>query len=824
MDKKTRQGFLDELERLVKASQAGDFRITLSESFSSSHDAKAAGLINKALGNYRKAIEYDLMKYKLTSDALSIALWDMDIVVEDPVSPNNKFTWSKEIRQMLGFKDESDFPNLLSSWSNRLHPDDKEQVLEAFAAHITDMSGTTPYDITYRLKTKNEEYRHFHAYGNTLRNPAGIPLRVAGALMDITERVDMAEALKEALVEAESANEAKSEFLANMSHEMRTPLNAIIGLTGLSLENDFLDDETQQHMEKVHNAGTTLLGIVNDILDISKIESGKFELVPVDYCVPSLINDTVTQNLLRIGEKSITMKLDVGTEMYARLYGDELRIKQIMNNLLSNAIKYTSEGEVELMLHCSHQDDVVRLVIKVRDTGHGIKADDLDKLFMDYSQLDMKANRKIEGTGLGLSITKRLCELMDGTITVESEYGKGSVFTVAVNQTLVSDALIGSEIIKNLNTFHYFDDRRAREKKLERISLPYAHVLVVDDNHTNLDVAKGLMKPYGMKIACVDSGQKAIDAIKALEGRFDAIFMDQMMPGMDGIEATQKIREIGTDYAKNIPVIALTANAIVGNEEMFLSKGFQAFLSKPIDISRLDSVIRQWIRDKDKEKQYAVEENDTVGYDQSDSETVSIFRGKGVAGLNINKGIKRFGGNERSYLEILRAYTANTKKILDTIDTVNEENIKSYEITIHGVKGSNYSICADRLGDLAKKLEHAAKAKDLYYIAEYNPPFLNVSRDFISNLEGFLATFETEEKKQSKDKPDREVLSRLYTACDSYDMDEVDAAMEEIAAYSYDSDEGLADWLQENVDLMNFSDIVIKLSEILDVSNTGEQI
>ena len=822
MDKKNTDGFLNELERLVKASETGDFRVILSEAFRSGNESKAAGLINKALGNYRKAIEYDLMKYKLTSDALSIALWDMDIVVEDPVSPSNKFTWSKEFRQMLGFKDENDFPNLLSSWSNRLHPDDKERTLDAFAAHITDMSGKTPYDIEYRLLMNNGEYRHFHAYGNTLRNPAGIPLRVAGALLDITERVDMAEALREALVEAKSANDAKSEFLANMSHEMRTPLNAIIGLTGLSLENDFLDDETQQHMEKVHNAGATLLGIVNDILDISKIESGKFDLVPVDYCVPSLINDTVTQNLLRIGEKSITMKLDVGSEMYARLYGDELRIKQIMNNLLSNAIKYTVEGEVELSLHCSHEDDVVHLTIKVSDTGRGIKKSDLNKLFIDYAQVDMKANRKIEGTGLGLSITKRLCELMDGSITVESEYGKGSTFIVKVTQTLVSDALIGNEIIENLNTFRYFDDRREREKKLERISLPYAHVLVVDDNHTNLDVAKGLMKPYGMKIACVDSGQKAIDAIIALEGRFDAIFMDQMMPGMDGIETTQKIREIGTNYAKNIPVIALTANAIVGNEEMFLSKGFQAFLSKPIDISRLDSVIRQWIRDKDKEQQYAIENSPADDPDLREGGAVSIFKGKTVPGLNINKGVKRFGGNERSYLEILRAYTANTKKILDSIGTITEENLKSYVITIHGVKGSNYSICADRLGDLAKKLEFAAKDNDLDYVHEYSPPFMEASWKFINNLESMLATFETETKKPSKDKPDKEVLSRLLVACDAYDMDGVDSAIEEITEYSYESDGDLVDWLEENVDRMNFSDIVKKLSEILEIVKAGE--
>jgi len=504
------------------------------------------------------------------------------------------------------------------------------------------------------------------------------------------------------------------------------------------------------------------------------------------------------------------MKLDVGKDMFARLYGDELRIKQIMNNLLSNAIKYTNEGEVELTIHCTREGEAVQLQIKVRDTGHGIKANDLTKLFSDYSQVDTKANRKIEGTGLGLSITKKLCELMDGSITVESEYGKGSIFTVTIKQTIVSDALISDEIIDNLNTFHYFDDRRAREKKFERISLPYAHVLVVDDNQTNLDVAKGLMKPYGMKIACVDSGEKAIDAIKATNGRFNAIFMDQMMPGMDGIETARQIRKLKTKYAKNIPIIALTANAIVGNEEMFLKEGFQDFLSKPIDISRLDSVIRRWIRDKEKEKAYAIEEKPKKA--ETPKKTISYLQGKEVPGLDIKKGLIRFGGHEESYLEILRAYATNTRKILDDIKSVNKDKIKNYEIIVHGMKGSNYSICAEKVGDLAKELEHAAKDGDLEFIKKHNPAFLDASKKFLDDLDQLFMSIDSEIIKQKKDKPDEAALSNLREACDTYDMDGVDEAMEEIKRYKYESDEGLTDWLEENVEKMNFPDIVEKLN------------
>ena len=804
-----KNGLLRELVRLVKSAEKGDFSITLSESNLSEEEAQAIRLINMVHKKYQKTIEYDLMKYKLTSDALSIALWDMDISVEDPVSPNNKFTWSKEFRKMLGFSDESDFPNLLSSWSDRLHPDDKARTLEAFAAHITDMTGKTPYDIEYKLMTKNGEYRHYHAYGNTLRNPAGIPLRVAGALLDITEKVDMAEALGQALEETKLASNAKSEFLANMSHEMRTPLNAIIGLSGLSIENDWIDEETRSNLEKVHNAGTTLLSIVNDLLDISKIESGKFELIQTDFCVPSLINDAITQNLLRIGEKPIELKLNIKEDMYSRLYGDELRIRQIINNLLTNAIKYTSEGEVELTTSCAKEKSALWLTIKVRDTGHGIKQEDIEKLFSDYSQVDTKANRKIEGTGLGLSITKRLCELMDGSIAVESKYGKGSVFTARIKVKIVSDIRIDPETVENLKNLRYFDDRRDLDNQLERINLSYAHVLVVDDNLTNLDVARGLMKPYGMNIDCVDSGQKAIDAIAVKEGKYDAIFMDQMMPGMDGIEATRLIRELDSDYAKNIPIIALTANAIVGNEKKFLSKGFQAFLSKPIDISRLDTVIKHWVRNKEKEE-LSLQGGGELSLTASGQKSSLI--NKQVTGINLVKGLQRFGGNEESYLTVLRAYAVNTRSLLATIETISEDSIKSYEITVHGIKGSSSSLCVDSLADFAKKLETAAKTGDWEYIKKHNPQFLGAAFKFISDLEGMFAAIYSENPKPKKSKPDDTALSKLIIACNRFDMDGVDKAMEEITGYEYDADDGLVKWLVKNVDQMNFSEIVERLS------------
>jgi signal transduction histidine kinase/CheY-like chemotaxis protein len=403
---------------------------------------------------------------------------------------------------------------------------------------------------------------------------------------------------------AESAADAKSNFLASMSHEMRTPLNAIIGLSELSLSSGELEGEAAENVAKVYNSGVSLLGLVNDILDLSKIEAGKFEVLPADYDLPSLINDTVNLNAMRIGEKPITFDLEVDGSLFSTLLGDELRIKQVFNNLLSNAFKYTKEGTVCWSVSTERDGDVVWLVSEVRDTGIGIRPEDVDKLFASYSQVDVKSHRTVEGTGLGLSITKNLVQMMDGEIGIESVYGEGTTFRVRLRQGFVNDTPIGDTVAKNLKKFQYFDQKRARSEKLVRIRLPYARVLVVDDVQVNLDVACGMMKPYQMQIDCATSGKEAIELIKAEGVRYNAIFMDHMMPEMDGIEATRIIREeIGTEYAQTVPIIALTANAIVGNEEMFLSKGFQAFLSKPIDIQRMDQVIRTWVRDKELEKE-----------------------------------------------------------------------------------------------------------------------------------------------------------------------------------------------------------------------------
>jgi CheY-like chemotaxis protein/anti-sigma regulatory factor (Ser/Thr protein kinase) len=385
---------------------------------------------------------------------------------------------------------------------------------------------------------------------------------------------------------------------------MRTPMNVIVGLTDLMLEDVDISSTAKNNLEKINTAGNTLVGLINDVLDISKIEAGKLDLMPVQYEVASLLNDIITLNVIRIEEKPIAFKLDIDESLPSFLFGDDLRVKQILNNLLSNALKYTKEGTVKLGVEYLHEgrrhDDKAWISFNISDTGIGIRNKDIVRLFTDYNQVDTHANRQIEGTGLGLSITKKFVDLMGGEISVESEYGKGSTFRVRICQGFVTDKTIGKETIENLCSFRYSDKHKRIHEKLVRSDLSYARVLVVDDLTTNLDVAAGMLRKYKMQVDCVTSGQEAIDLIAGGEPIYNAIFMDHMMPGMDGMEATAAIRALGTDYAQNIPIIALTANVIAGNEQVFLDNGFNAFLPKPFNVMLLDSIIQRWVRNKSK--------------------------------------------------------------------------------------------------------------------------------------------------------------------------------------------------------------------------------
>jgi signal transduction histidine kinase/ActR/RegA family two-component response regulator len=471
--------------------------------------------------------------------------------------------------------------------------------------------------IAEQWMTKTYDYRNKVAEGR-------LPWLIGGSLIVLVLLIVLfyrSRAEKKRLVmkqaEVEAANRAKSAFLANMNHEMRTPMNAIVGLTDLLLEEED-PANVKETLRKINTAGTTLMGLINDVLDISKIEAGKQELNPVRYDVASFLNDIITLNIIRIGEKSIEFKLDMSDRLPKTLFGDDLRLKQILNNLLSNAFKYTKEGTVTLGVISEKVTETAAasrggaaappfpvpffwVTFSITDTGVGIRKEDITKLFGDFNQVDTRANRKIEGTGLGLSLTKKIAELMGGEIIVESEYGKGTTFRARIPQRFVTDTPIAAETIESLRGFRYSDNKKQVQGKIVRADLSYAKVLVVDDFQTNLDVAAGMLRKYKMQVDCVTSGQEAINLIISGEPFYNAVFMDHMMPEMDGVEATQKIRALGTDYAKNIPVIALTANAVADSEKMFLENGFSAFLGKPFNTMSLDAVVNKWVRDKSRE-------------------------------------------------------------------------------------------------------------------------------------------------------------------------------------------------------------------------------
>ncbi|MCL2802156.1 MAG: ATP-binding protein [Treponema sp.] len=401
----------------------------------------------------------------------------------------------------------------------------------------------------------------------------------------------------------QSANDSlsKSRFLSNMSHEIRTPMNAILGIAEIQLQDSSLKEESAQAFRRIYESGDLLLNIINDILDLSKIEAGKLEITPKLYELPNLINDTVQLNRLWFKTKSLNFIVNVDKETPYILFGDELRIKQILSNLLSNAYKYTETGEIVMSVSAEpsvsiepgENSDSVTLILQVSDTGQGMTQSQLNKLFDAYERFNIEENRNITGAGLGMNITKHLVNMMKGEINVESEAGKGTTVTVRLPQKNYGDRVCGADIVEELRRFSFRNKLVPKMTKIEHKQMPNGRVLIVDDVDTNLYVAQGLMQPYGLQIETINSGFEAIEKIKNNEV-YDIIFMDHMMPKMGGIEATEIIRKTG--YTN--PIVAFTANAVVGQEEMFLANGFNAFIAKPIDSYELDQILKRFIKDK----------------------------------------------------------------------------------------------------------------------------------------------------------------------------------------------------------------------------------
>ncbi|MDR2375560.1 MAG: response regulator [Treponema sp.] len=525
--------------------------------------------------------------------------------------------------------------------------------------------------------------------------------------------------------EAEAANRAKSFFLAFMSHEIRTPLNAIIGFAEILLQRK-LPLNIKEDMEKIHSSGTVLMGLINNILDFSKIESASMELAVIDYSVPSMINDILQMNNIRIGKKSISLELEADDTLPTKLCGDELRVKQILNNILSNAIKYTKEGKVILHISWKAEDkNTAVLIFRVEDTGQGIKKEDQEKLFSPYTQFNTRTNQNIEGTGLGLTITKNLVELMDGTISVESEYGKGTVFTVVIKQQIEDSTPCGRKTIENLKHFK-LSETKDRRKRIVHKHMGDARILVVDDVAMNLDVVRGLIRPYGLTMDGVQSGPEAIDLIRSGTPHYDLIFMDHMMPGMDGMEASRIIRGMDSAYAKKVPIIALTANVVSGEMNMLMTNGIDDYLAKPIEIHKLNYILEKWVpREKQVKKM-------SPARDRAEESSAGVLS---IPGVDTKKGLFNTGGTAKGYYAILGVFCSEMQENIPRIqDALETRDYQLYTTLVHALKGSARSIGAFKVGGMAADLEDAGRKQNLSRLEDKTGPLITELQELIAQI------------------------------------------------------------------------------------------
>jgi signal transduction histidine kinase/CheY-like chemotaxis protein/HPt (histidine-containing phosphotransfer) domain-containing protein len=522
--------------------------------------------------------------------------------------------------------------------------------------------------------------------------------------VDVDELVHAREA-------AEQSNRSKGIFLAQMSHEIRTPMNAILGISEIQLRNERLPADAEEGFRRIYDSGNSLLNIINDILDFSKIDAGKMEIVPNRYDIPSLVNNTVQLCRLRYESKPVDFILHVDENTPLELIGDELRIRQILTNLLSNAFKYTDAGEVRLSISVepASADDTVILILRTSDTGQGMTKDQIDRIFVAYSRFNMETNHGIAGTGLGMNITKRLIDMRGGQIIVGSKAGKGSVFTVRLPQKDCGAGLCGADIAKSLQNFSFSKSAITKGAQIVYEYMPYGRVLVVYDVESNLFVAKGLLIPYGLHIETAGSGAEAIEKIK--EGRsYDIVFMDHMMPVMDGIKATNILRDSGYSH----PIVALTANAIAGQAEIFLANGFDRFISKPIDSRELDIVLKELIRNRKTPEFTELARNE--------KNKAVITPKKKIAELE-----KYFVMDATNIINVL-------ENIYAKIDNLSDLDIESYTITVHGIKTALANIGESELSEFAFELEKAGRTRNFDIIAGKTPAFIKELKSLIEKI------------------------------------------------------------------------------------------
>ncbi|MBR5407530.1 MAG: response regulator [Lachnospiraceae bacterium] len=631
----------------------------------------------------------------------------------------------------------------------------------------------------------------------------------------LAEDIDKERKEREKLIDmsqrAIAASEAKSAFLSNMSHEIRTPINAVLGMNEMILrESD--DSAILTYSENIKAAGSTLLGIINDILDFSKIEAGKIEIIPVDYDLSSVINDLVNMVYKRADEKGLILNLDFDRNIPKLLNGDEIRVKQIITNILTNAVKYTEKGSITFSIGYDKIDDdpdSIMLNVSVKDTGIGIREEDLKKLFSEFERIDEVRNRNVEGTGLGMSITRSLLELMGSTLKVNSTYGKGSTFSFSLKQRVVGRELLGDyegayrEHIDGRNRYH------------EKFTAPDARILMVDDNPMNLMVFKSLIKQTGVRIDTADSGDEGI--MLSGDVKYDILFLDHMMPGKDGIETLHEIRKSQTNPNADTPAVCLTANAISGAREQYIEAGFDDYLTKPIDPEKLEEMLLFYIPE---DKVSGV--NEKKKEDSNEAEKTKDDHGRlsplESSPIDVNEGIKH-SGDESSYMIVLEMFYRSIDDKAEELNRLFEDkDYSNYTIKVHALKSSAKIIGAAGFGEEAQKLEDAGKAEDIPYINEHHNGFIDGLRrlgELLSPVfEEVRESGSDEVNRQSvKTEADEYLMSEFYTqiktAAEEMDCDLLAGIFAEMAEYSVpDKEKELYDELRAASDRYEYDTII----------------
>ena len=645
---------------------------------------------------------------------------------------------------------------------------------------------------TTNLNTINERMRDTDIWTKEVMNPnkewkrgriivskRGDDGKIARILW-VTEDIDKERRERERLIDASeravAASEAKSAFLSNMSHEIRTPINAVLGMNEMILrESD--DKNILGYSENIRSAGSTLLGLINDILDFSKIEAGKMEIIPVDYDLSSVINDLVNMIQTKADAKGLKLEFEISREVPKLLHGDEVRIKQIVTNILTNAVKYTEKGRVTLCIDYEKipdEEDCILLDVAVKDTGIGIKEEDMKKLFSEFDRIEEKRNRNVEGTGLGMSITKRLLEMMGSELQVESKYGLGSKFSFSLRQTVIKWEELGDYEAA------YKASLASRGKYHEKFRAPKAEILVVDDTPMNLEVFINLLKKTEIKIETAATGEEALSL--AFDKEYDVIFLDHMMPDKDGIETLHEMRERKDAPNLQTPVICLTANAISGAREKYLAEGFDNYLTKPIDSVKLEEMLIEYLPE---EKIIPAESDEDAETDETGDNMRIPDYITGISEIDTDTGIKNCGGIEE-YMKTVEIYAKAVKDNADETEQFwKSADIKNATIKIHALKSSSRIIGATDLGELAQELENAGNENDTEKLGERIDELLYRYRKIGEALSPLIGVDEPNESDLNPISEDE--LGQMYTAISEFisvsDYDSVVDLIEALKGY-----------------------------------------